>query len=74
MVAIKKQVDTSQESMLQLSAVQKIKNIKDFLEKSEEFMDDNEKQAICKKHFELSMQCIKDGDGCVGALKSHLIL
>ena len=45
---------------------EKILNIKAILDESGEFMDDNEKQAMRKKLFELRMQCIKDGEGGSG--------
>jgi hypothetical protein len=67
MMLIKKQVDISQEHVLQLSANQRIKNIKDVLVESGVFMGGNNKQATRKKLFQLHMQCIKDGDDCFGA-------
>ncbi len=45
---------------------EKILNIKAIFDESGEFMDDNEKQAMRKKLFELRMQCIKDGEGGSG--------
>ncbi len=66
MVAMEKQVDISQERARQLGLNQKILNIKALLDESVEFMDDNEKQAMRKKLFELRMQCIKDGEGGSG--------
>jgi hypothetical protein len=71
MVAMEKQVDISQERARQLGINQKILNIKAVLDESGDFMDDNEKQAMRKKLFELRMQCIKDGEGGSGVLKSH---
>jgi hypothetical protein len=49
----------------------KILNIKAVLDESGDFMNDNEKQAMHKKLFELRMQCIKDGEGDSGVKKSH---
>ncbi len=46
--------------------IEKILNIKAVLDESGDFMDDNEKQAMRKKLFELCMQCIKDGEGGSG--------
>ncbi len=66
MVAMEKQVGISQERARQLGLNQKIQNIKAILDESGDFMDDNEKQAMRKKLFELSMQCIKDGEGGSG--------
>ena len=62
MVAMEKQVDISQERARQLGLNQKIQNIKAILDESGDFLDDNEKQAMRKKLFELRMQCIKDGE------------
>ena len=72
MVAMEKQVDISQERARQLGLNQKILNIKAVLDESGDFMDDNEKQAMRKKLFELRMQCIKDGEGGSGVLKKPL--
>ena len=66
MVAMEKQVDISQERARQLGLNQKIQNIKAILDESGDFLDDNEKQAMRKKLFELRMQCIKDGEGGSG--------
>ena len=66
MVAMKKQVEISQERARQLGLNQKIQNIKAILDESGDFLDDNEKQAMRKKLFELRMQCIKDGEGGSG--------
>ena len=70
MEAIKKQVEVSQERARQSrerarqsDVNEKILNIKAILDESGELMDDNEKQAMRKKLFELRMQCIKDGEG-----------
>ena len=59
-------MDISQERARQLGLNQKILNIKAVLDESGDFMDDNEKQAMRKKLFELRMQCIKDGEGGSG--------
>ncbi len=66
MVAMEKQVDISQERAGQMGLNQKILNIKAVLDESGDFMDDNEKQEMRKKLFELRMQCIKDGEGGPG--------
>jgi hypothetical protein len=66
MVAMEKQVDISPEHARQLGLNQKFLNIEAVLDESGDFMDDNEKQAMCKKLFELRMQCIQDGEGCSG--------
>ena len=66
MVAMEKQVDISQERARQLGLNQKIQNIKAILDESGDFLDENEKQAMRKKLFELRMQCIKDGEGGSG--------
>ncbi len=63
---VEKQVDISQERARQLGLNQKILNIKAVLDESGDFMDDNEKQAMRKKLFEVRMQCIKDGEGGSG--------
>jgi hypothetical protein len=63
---MEKQVDISQERARQLGLNQKILNIKAVLDESGNFMDDNEKQAMRKKLFDVRMQCIKDGEGGSG--------
>jgi hypothetical protein len=59
LVAIEKQVDISQHR-------QKIKDIRDMLDESGEFMDEQRKQALRKKLYELRMQSVCDGDGGFG--------
>ncbi len=71
MVAMEKQVDFSQERARQLGLNQKIQNTKAILDESGDFLDDNEKQAMRKKLFELRMQCIKDGKAVLEFKKSH---
>ena len=51
----------SRERARQQDVNEKILNIKAILDESGELIDDNEKQAMRKKLFELRMQCIKDG-------------
>ena len=45
---------------------QKIKDIKDMLEESGDFMDAEEKQALRKKLYELRKQSVNEGDGGSG--------
>ena len=53
---------------------EKILNIKAILDESGELIDDNEKQAMRKKLFEVRMQCIKDGEGGSGVIKFYFAL
>ena len=63
---MEKQVEVSRQRARRSDVNEKILNIKAILEESGDFMDDNEKQAMRKKLFELLMLCIKDGEGGSG--------